>query len=124
MPHVANSATTKKRERDSHLLAAASKNEPPPPVRAPASLLAAASGAELVELAHAQASWICAREEDTTARGTTAPPTFASMPEFPGSPLSATARAGVRLVDLMSLAELQDEQAEAALSNLLPLSHH
>ena len=125
MPHVANSATsTKKRERDTqHLLAAADNNEPPPPVHAPASLLAAASGTELVELAHAQASWICAREEDTT-RGMTAPSTSAALPEFPGSALSATARPGVRLVDLMSLAELQDDQAEAALSNLLPLSHY
>ena len=53
----------------------------------------------------------------------TAPSTSAALPEFPGSALSATARPGVRLVDLMSLAELQDDQAEAALSNLLPLSH-
>ena len=101
-------------ERERHVLAAALNNavnnEPPSPAPAPASLPTAALETELVEPACAEAS--------------TAPLTSASTPEHPGLPLTTTAGPGVRLVDLMGLTELQDDQAEAALSNLLPLSHY
>ena len=96
-------------ERETHLLQAAlngvANNEPPSPAPAPASLPTAALGTELVGLACAEAS--------------TAPLTSASTPEHPGLPLTTTAGPGVRLVDLMGLTELQDDQAEAALSNAL-----
>ena len=96
-------------ERERHLLEAALRSavniEPPSPAPAPASLPTAALGTELVELACAEAS--------------TAPLTSASTPEHPGLPLTTTAGPEVRLVDLMGLAELQDDQAEAALSNAL-----
>ena len=109
-------------ERETHLLEAAlnsaANNEPPSPVPAPASLpsrhAAPASlpsssvpalETELVGLACAEAS--------------TAPLTSASTPEHPGLPLTTTAGPGVRLVDLMGLTELQDDQAEAALSSAL-----
>ena len=96
-------------ERETHLLQAAlngvANNEPPSPAPAPASLPTAALGTELVGLACAEAS--------------TAPLTSASTPAHPGLPLTTTAGPGVRLVDLMGLTELQDDQAEAALSNAL-----
>ena len=101
-------------ERETHLLEAAlnsaANNELPFTAPAPASLPTAALGTELVGLACAEAS--------------TAPLTSASTPAHPGLPLTTIAGPGVRLVDLMGLTELQDDQAEAALSNLLPLSHY
>ena len=95
-------------ERETQLVAAlncAANNEPPSPAPAPASLPTAASGTELAGLACAEAS--------------TAPLTSASTPEHPGLPLTTTAGPGVRLADLMGLTELQDDQAEAALSSAL-----
>ena len=96
-------------ERETHLLQAAlnrvANNEPPSPAPAPASLPTAASGTELAGLACAEAS--------------TAPLTSASTPAQSGLPLTTTAAPGVSLVDLMGLTELQDDQAEAALSNAL-----
>ena len=95
-------------ERETQLVAAlncAANNEPPSPAPAPASLPTAASGTELAGLACAEAS--------------TAPLTSASTPAQSGLPLTTTAAPGVSLVDLMGLTELQDDQAEAALSNAL-----
>ena len=96
-------------ERETHLLQAAlngvANDDPPSPAPAPASLPTAALETELVEPACAEAS--------------TAPLTSASTPEHPGLPLTITAGPGVRLVDLMGLTELQDDQAEAALSSAL-----
>ena len=111
-------------EREAHLLEAAlnsaANNELPSPAPAPASLPTAA----LPFPAPAPASLPTAAletelVEPACAEASTAPLTSASTPEHPGLPLTTTAGPGVRLVDLMGLTELQDDQAEAALSNAL-----
>ena len=112
-------------ERETHMLEAANRaanNEPPPPAPAPAPFPAAASGTELVEFAYAEAGriWRAQNTACGTAASSTAPLTSApevGFGEHPGLPLTTTAGSGVKLVDLMGMAELQDDQAVAALSN-------
>ena len=111
-------------ERDTHMLEAANNkaanNKPPPPAPAPVPFPAAPRGTELIELAYAEAGRIWRAENAACgmqhAAASTAPPegSFGEPLELPPTRI---AESGVKLMDLLGLAELQDDQAVAALTN-------
>jgi hypothetical protein len=98
----------------------------PFPAAAPAPFPAATPWIELIGLSYAGGGWKWPLRADNAACGmqyaaaSTAPPTSvpeAGSGEYPGLPLTATVGSTVRLVDLMDVVELQDDQAFTSLTN-------